>query len=114
MFPESIEMELSRRRQQRMPMQDYDTLSRLARQLLEAFAQINFLARKKFIAESAYFAERGRLTKDKRTRQPVQAPADPVPEPYSEVGHGMITREPHGAAPGQALTTGDLLRDLRE
>ena len=50
-----------------MPVQDDNFFARFARELFQPLAQFQFFRRKKFVAETAEFAERRRLDKNKRT-----------------------------------------------
>ena len=65
MFPRSVEMELASGGDEGMPMQDGDAFAALARENLQAFEQIDFLARIQGLIKPAHGPERLRCAEDK-------------------------------------------------
>src|ERR1700722_9940355 len=97
-----IKMHLARRSQQRMPMEDYHFFSIRAGHLLEAFAQIEFLRRKKFRAESPDLPKSLGLAKDKGPWRPLGDATHEIPQSSAEVGQEMPFIHANGAAAGKA------------
>ena len=80
----------------------------------EAFAELNFLAGKQFVAKSANFPKRRRVAENERSRHELSHPADYIPNLHDHLSRRITPVQNHRATARQASARRNFVRHLRK
>ena len=95
-------------------MQNHNLASCLFRHGLQAFAQIQFLARVKFSTESADLPKHCCLHEDERPGHPATLTAFPIPDARDEIWDAMVSFQSQSASASKTSPGSNLFGDFRE
>ena len=87
MLARRVELHLARRSFDGMPVQDGNSPARPAREFFQPLAQVYFLGRKQFAAESTNLPEHRGFHKNERAGHQPPPAADKIPKLRDETGH---------------------------
>jgi Colicin V production protein len=95
-----------------MPVEHDDFFAVRSRKHFQSLAQVQFLRREQFLAETADAFERRRLDKNERTGQPSANPADAIPQRSCAARQRMMAVRNHRRAAGQNFAGRNFFRDV--
>ena len=97
-----------------MPVQNHDFPAGSPGQLLEPFAQVQFLRRKQFMAEAPNLTKGRGLDKNERTRQQPPPATGKIPQPGYQAGDQEIFVQPDSRTAGETAAGKNLFRHVRK
>lgn len=111
-FPRGVEVEFAGGGDEGMAVEDDELFAVAAGVFFEAFAEIDFLGGKEFVAESADGAEGVGLDEDEGAGGPAADAAEEVPGVDEEAGEEVVFVELHGGAAAEAGLVGNGVGDV--